>query len=93
MYAIVGVSEIDPNRADEATAALTNGILPAISQAPGFVNATFARTPDGSGGRSMVLFETEEAANAVVANVSNIMPADSPINVVSLDVCEVTASG
>ncbi len=93
MYAIFGVSEIDPDRGDEATAQVTNGILPGISQAPGFVSATFARSADGTGGRSMVVFETREAAEAVAANAPNMIPDDSPISVVSLDIYEVMVTG
>ena len=44
MHAIFGTSEIDASRGDEATEMLTNGILPGISKAPGFVSATFARS-------------------------------------------------
>ena len=92
MYAIFGTSEIDASRGDEATEILTNGILPGISQAPGFVSATFARSADGTGGRSMVLFESEEAAKAVAARAGDLMPADAPIKIISLDVLEVVVS-
>jgi len=93
MYALVGHSEIDASRGDEATANLTNGILPGIRQAPGFVSATFVRSADGTTGRSMVVFETEEAARAVAANAGDLMPDDSPISIVSIGVYEVVASG
>ena len=93
MYAIVGTSDIDASRGEEATQLLTNGLLPGISQAPGFVSATIVRSADGTGGRSMVVFETEEAAKAVAARAPEMMPADSPITLVSLEIMEVVASG
>ena len=92
MHAIFGTSEIDASRADEAVELLTKGILPGISQAPGFVSATFARSSDGTRGRSMLVFESEEAAKAVAATAGDRMPADAPIKIVSIDVFEVVAS-
>lgn len=92
MYAIVGTSEIDASRADESVEILTNGILPGIAQAPGFVSATFTRSEDGTEGHSMVVFDNEEAAKAVAATGGDRMPADSPIKIISLEVCEVVAS-
>jgi hypothetical protein len=87
----VGTSEIDVNRADEAVALLNSGLLPGLSQAPGFVRATFARSAAGIG-HSMVVFETEDAARAVAETAADRLPADGPIKLISLDVCEVTAS-
>ena len=92
MYAVFGVSEIDASRGDEATGMLTNGILPNISQAPGFVSATFARSADGTSGRSMVVFASEEAAKAVAARAGELMPADAPIKIISLEVLEVVVN-
>ena len=91
MYVLVGTSEIDVSRADEAVALLNNGLLPGLSQAPGFVRATFARSAEGIG-HSMVVFETEDAARAVAETAADRLPADGPIKLISLDVCEVTAS-
>ena len=53
MYAILGTSEIDASRVEESVGVVANGILPGISQAPGFVSAIFTRSADGdrSGGR------------------------------------------
>lgn len=92
MHAIVGTSEIDQSRTEEAVGLLTQGILPGISQAPGFVRATFVRSADGTGGRSMIVFESEEAAKTVAASVGDRLPPDAPIKIVSLEVCEVIAT-
>lgn len=91
MHAIVGTSEIDQSRTEQALGLLTQGILPGISQAPGFVGATFARSADGRIGRSMIVFESEEAAQAVAASVGDRLPPDAPVKIVSVEVCEVIA--
>jgi hypothetical protein len=91
MYVLVGTSEIDLSRADEAVAILNDGLLPGLSQAPGFVSATFARSADGIG-HSMVVFDSEDAARAVASTAADRIPADGPIKLVSVEVCEVTAS-
>ncbi len=91
MYAIVGVSEIDPTRREESEQVLRQGILPGIAQAPGFVSATFVRSADGTTGRSMVVFDSEESAQAVATTAGARMPDDSPIEIVSLEIHEVVA--
>jgi hypothetical protein len=93
MHAIVGHSEIDAARGEEATAILVNGLLPGLQASAGFVSATFVRSADGATGHSMVVFESEEAARAVADTAGDRMPADAPITIVSLEVCEVAASG
>lgn len=90
MYAVVGASKIDPGRADEAVK-MAEGILANLGQADGFVSGAFTRSPDGLNARSMVLFETEDAAKAVVANAENLMPENPPVELISLDVFEVVS--
>ena len=91
MYVLVGTSEIDMSRAEEAVAIVNNGLLPTLSQAPGFVRATVARSADGIG-HSMMVFESEDAARAVAATIADRIPADGPIKLISLEVCELTGS-
>lgn len=91
MHAIVGNSELDASRGDEAVQLLKQGLLPNISRAPGFVSATFVRSPDGATGRSMIVFESEETAKAVAATAGEQMPADAPVKIISLEVYEVVA--
>lgn len=88
MYAMVGSANLDPDRAEEAVEMAKN-ILENLSQAPGFVSGAFTRSPDGTAGRSMVIFETEEAARAVAENASSMIPADGPTELDSLEVYEV----
>ena len=91
MHVLVGTSEIDVSRTAEAVAFLNDALLPGLSGAAGFVSATFARSAEGIG-HSMVVFESEEAALAVASTAAALVPADGPIKLVSLEVCEVTAS-
>ena len=90
MYAVIGTANLDPDRADEAVEVARN-ILENLSQAPGFVSGAFSRSPDSTAGRSMMIFETEEAARAVAENAPKMIPADGPTEVVSLEVYEVVA--
>ena len=41
---------------------LRETVVPRISQLPGFVAGYWTRSSDGSNGRSMLVFESEEAA-------------------------------
>ena len=90
MYAVIGTAKLDPDRAEEA-AEVARNILENLSQAPGLVSGALTRSPDGTAGRSMMIFETEEAAQAVAENAPNMLPADGPTEVVSLEVFEVVA--
>lgn len=88
MYAIVGTAKLDPTRADEARE-LAKNILANVSQSPGFVSGAFARSPDGTSGRSMMIFETEEAAKTISERAPSMIPADGPTELLSMDVFEV----
>lgn len=91
MHAVVGTSKIDTSRGEEAVK-MAQGIVANVGQAPGFVSGAFTRSADGSSGRSMLLFESEEAARAVAANSRSLMPENPPVELVSLEVYEVVAS-
>jgi hypothetical protein len=87
MYAVVGISRLKAG----ATAEVAKGILGGMRAAPGFVSGTVAWSTDGERGRSMVLFESEEAAKSALEGALANMPADSPIEIESAEVCEVVA--
>ncbi len=87
MHAIVGVSKLGP----EAKPEMAQGILANLGSAPGFVSGTFTQSPDGKNGRSMILFETEEAAKTAAANAQANLPDDAPVEIVSIEVYEVVA--
>jgi hypothetical protein len=43
---------------------LKENVIPAVTQAPGFVAGYWTRSQDGSNGLGMVLFESQESAQA-----------------------------
>ena len=90
MYAMVGSSKLNFENRDEA-AQMANGILSKLGSAPGFVTGSFARSPDGKHGRSMIVFDTEEQAKAAAENARASIPADGRVEIVSIEVYEVVA--
>lgn len=89
MHAVFVVSKIDAGRTAEAEAMLRDVVGPQVKSAPGLVSATWGRSADGTEGRSVAVFETEEQANAMLGAVKAI-PAEAPISVQSATVLEVT---
>jgi hypothetical protein len=87
MYAIVGISRLKPG----ATPEVVNDILERMSAAPGFVSGTVAWSNDGERGRSMFVFETEDAAKTALEQALQNMPDDAPMEIESAEVCEVVA--
>ena len=90
MYAMVGASKLSFENPDDA-AKMANGILSKLSSAPGFVTGSFVRSADGNHGRSLVVFDTEDQAKAAAENARASIPADGPVDVVSIEVYEVVA--
>ena len=68
---------------------LTTEIVPRVSQAPGFVAGYWARVQENQG-RSMVIFESEEAAQGVADQIQG--QQQEAVTVESVDVGEVVAS-
>lgn len=89
MHAVFVVSEIDAKRVKEAEAMLKEGLVPQVKGSPGFVSGTWGRSADGTEARSMVIFDSEDAARATVERVTAGMPADGPVKIVSASVLEV----
>ena len=86
MHAVV--VRVTINDRDAATDELRNQVVPAVSQAPGFVNGYWTRKDDT--GLSMILFESEEAAN----NASERIPSTVPdaVDLEGVEVREVVAN-
>ncbi len=57
----------------------------------GFVSGAIAWSTDGERGRSMIMFETQDAAAAALEQILDNMPADAPLEIESIEVCEVIA--
>jgi hypothetical protein len=69
MHAVVTRVTINDNDAGESH--LRENVVPGVSQAPGFVAGYWTRK-DGTG-LAMVLFESEDAANAVAERVPSML--------------------
>ncbi len=67
---------------------LRNEVVPQVSQAPGFVNGYWTRK--GETGLSMILFESEEAANSAAERIPSTVP-DS-VDLEGVEVREVVAN-
>jgi hypothetical protein len=81
MHAVVVTVTI--NEQDAATSHLRENVVPGVSQAPGFITGYWTRKDDS--GVGMVVFESEEAAEAMSERVPSMVPED----VVTLDSVEV----
>lgn len=91
MHALVGAVEIDSSRGAEAEALLNETLVPMIRQMTGFVSGTWARSVDGTQGRSIILFESEDAAGAAAKAAAEGPPPGAPVTFVSADVFVVVA--
>jgi hypothetical protein len=91
MYAVIGVVEIKPERADEALAMIGERGVAMLQGMAGSAGGYWARTLDGELlQHSFWLFDTEENARSAEATFNTLrdMP-DAPATFVSVDVCEV----
>jgi hypothetical protein len=91
MHAMVGEVEIDTSRADEAHELLQTFTVPTAKSQPGFISGTWVRKLDGTRGRSILLFESEETARACAEIAAQGPPPGAPVKVVSMEVYEVMA--
>jgi quinol monooxygenase YgiN len=91
MHAVVGRVALDPERADEARELLDTFTIPAVKQQPGFISGTWMRSLDATGGTSVLLVESEEAATALANRMAQGPPSGAPVRFVSADVFEVLA--
>lgn len=83
MHAVVVRSTI--HDFEEGRAFLREQIVPRVSQAPGFVAAYWVKL-ESDEGRAMIVFESEEAARAMAAEVK--APPDA-VTIESVEVGEV----
>ena len=65
-------------------------VVPRVSQLPGFVTGYWTRSDDGSNGRSLIVFESEEAARSAVERISQSVPEG--VTLESAEVREVVAN-
>lgn len=90
MHALV--VKVTVNDEEPALAALRDEVVPRVSQAPGFVNGYWTRSPDNNRGLSMILFESEDAAEAAKRHIESMRSPNDAVNVDSVEVREVVAN-
>ena len=88
MHAVVVSVTIKDQEA--AQAMLTEQIVPRVKEAPGVVNAYWARSDEGRGG-SMIVCESEEAAKAIAEQIQGGPPNPDAVTLESVEVREVVA--
>jgi hypothetical protein len=89
MHAVVTRVAISDREGAESF--LRDEVVPGVSQAPGFVAGYWVNI-GGSRGTSVVVFESEEAANATAEQVRGHAPTGGAVTIESVDVGEVVAS-
>jgi hypothetical protein len=82
---------MDPARADEAIKFLHEVAVPMIRQGAGFVSGTWMRSEDGLHTRSLILYESQQVANAAATRAAEGPPPGAPTKFVSAEVFEVMA--
>jgi hypothetical protein len=85
MHAVV--VRVTINDREEADTNLRENVVPGVSQAPGFVAGYWTRKDDS--GLGLVMFESEDAANAMSERVPAM--ASGPVTLDSVEVREVVA--
>ena len=85
MHAVVVTVTISDHEVAESH--LREQVVPGVSQAPGFVAGYWTRKDDS--GLGMVVFESEEAANAMSERVPSMVP--DVVTVKDIEVREVVA--
>ncbi len=89
MHAVV--VSVTINEPEAAEKMLREQIVPRVKDAPGLVNAYWARSDEGKGG-SMLVFESEEAAQAAAEQIQGGPTASSDaVTMDSVEVREVVA--
>ena len=85
MHAVV--VRVTINDREAAEKALREEVVPRVSQAPGFVTGYWTRK--GNSGLSMVVFESEDAANQAKERIQQNMP--DPVTLDEVEIREVAA--
>jgi heme-degrading monooxygenase HmoA len=88
MHAVV--VRVTVNNVEASIQELRESVVPTVSQAPGFVAGYWTRREDSDKGLSMIVFESEEAANEAVERIRAAAPED--VTIEDVEVREVVAS-
>jgi hypothetical protein len=85
------IANVTINDAATGTARLRDELVPQVSKAPGFVAGYWVRLP-GNKGTSVVVFESEDAAQGMVDMTRDRPQVDDAVVLDSIEVGEVVAS-
>jgi hypothetical protein len=86
MHAVV--VRVTVNNEEAAESALRDQVVPGVSQAPGFVAGYWTRKDNG--GLSMIIFESEDAANGASEQLKSMIP--DAVTLEGVEVREVVAN-
>jgi hypothetical protein len=76
---------------DRGREMLQNRIVPAVSQAPGFIAGYWTRSEDNRG-MSLIAVESEDAARSLAEMIRSQAPQDDAVTLESVEVREVVAN-
>ena len=89
MHAVVG--NVTIHDFERGLPVLRDEIVPRVKQAPGFVSAYWLRS-QGDGGMSVIVFESEDAAQALARRIESEGSPTDAVTLNGLEVREVVAS-
>ena len=84
--------EVTINDLEPAREYLEGTVVPGVKQAPGFVAGYWTRSDDGTNGRSLVVFESQEAAQGAADRLQQEGSGVDTVTLDSVEVREVVAS-
>jgi hypothetical protein len=91
MHGLLVAVKIDPAGTDQATGMLNELVVPALKSAPGFLAGYWMQDEAAGMGYSIVVFESEQAANDARDNGPR-PPEGAPVSIVNMQVLPVVAS-
>lgn len=89
MHGTIVTVDIDAARRDEALNLLHEFTIPTAKSLTGFVRGVWLRSDDGTTGRGVALFDTQEHAQAAAEAARQGPPPGAPVTVQSVEVFEV----
>jgi hypothetical protein len=90
MHAVV--TKVSVTEGPAATEFLRERIVPAVSQAPGFVAGYWVRLEGGDEGNAVIVFESEDAARAVKDQIEQSIGSNPGVTLRDITVGEVVAN-
>ncbi|HEU5420238.1 MAG TPA: hypothetical protein VFV41_21290 [Streptosporangiaceae bacterium] len=91
MYATEVTVRIEQGREEEARQGLMERVLPEVKGTPGIIGG-YWMAPEGAVGHSVILWDTREHAEAVVAQLQKGSHPTPPVTVEQVEVHEVIAT-